>query len=554
MYQMALSGSNNNMAQTLPFGSQQGNSGMLPGLGGTATGSQILPSGQATAAPSQPIQQQSTPSKTLPFGSSKTASDKLNQSQISLGHSQGLLESFGNFESGIMPGIAKSVGSTVKGMSDIGQTVAQTGTNAAIHGMNAVTGGHVPDMQADYMPEVNQALQPHGAGEQTGNVIGQVGQFLGAGGLDLAKGAVGAVKAIPAAIDAVKAEGIGGLLSKGFQGAKTAIQGLANQKADAAALDTAQKAIIPKLSSGEMQDAKIITPSKGAPYVDMTGDPKHMEAANAVKGIVKGNDVNVDKTAVENRITHVAENEIKPTLTQNKVPLNYADVRGKMELSNPPINFKQPGQPNAAAMTAWDNTREVMLSHLDDFMTKQATKEGDFGSQTDMNHLWDGLKSAADKAEAEIKADFGTPEYQGKKAAVQAFRADGYQLISDAQRFPGQQSLVNKAEEFVNHAKGSGIQIDTPEQRTAFIKQLGLQSTPEGEKNAAFFDNKISELKNLYRAKDNISTWIPDYLKENQTMAQRHPIASGALKLGLGVGLGGTALGVANEIKNQAGL
>lgn len=458
-------------------------------------------------------------------------------SQGALGHSQSLMDSVGGFYNDIKTGIAKNAGSQL--MSAGAQHAGPIGA-----GMAAAA----PEWNK-YMQEGEAAMQPQGVGQQIGNVEGNVAPILMGG-----EGIVNGIKSIPAMVDAVRAKGVVGLAKEGFEGAKNIINSFAENRADKAALETSQRAIIPKMTSTEAGNYTMVNPTRGAAYPDMSADKAHMEAADAVKHIVKGVDKNADKIAVEDRIAHVAENEAKPLLAQ-KTPLNFEDIRGKMMLNEPPTNFKQPGEPNKAAMTSWDNTREVMLNHLADYMTKAATKEGDFGAQTDTNHLWDGIKSATDKAERELKMDFGTSEYAGKKAAIEAFRRDGMQILGDSIRFPGQMDLLNKAEEFVQHARGSGIQLSTPEQRTAFIKQMGLRSTPESEKTAADFEGKISQLKNLYKAKDNLSTWMGQYLQENQSWAQKNPIKASALKGGAAVGVGLTGAGVVGaEAKKMLGL
>lgn len=323
--------------------------------------------------------------------------------------------------------------------------------------------------------------------------------------------------------------------------------GLADWFASRAAtkeLNNTVKSITPKLTSREMEGANVITPKRGAPYVDMSSDPTFVERAKTVQGLVKGKDKNIDVRAVEDRISQVAQDELKPHLAQNKVPVNFEDVRTKLSLTTPPDNLK--GISNEAAKTAWDHAREVMLGNLDTTLKREATKVGDFTAPTDMNHLWDAAKVATDKAERELKFDFGTPQYAGTKAAVQQFRGDIYQFIEDALKYPGQMERLNQAEEFVQRARGTGIQLDTPEQISAFLKQMGITTDADSIANASFFKNKIKELRNLYGVRDDLRTWLPDYVKGNQQFSQRHPHLTKAGEIGIAAtGLG--AIGAAGK-------
>lgn len=323
-------------------------------------------------------------------------------------------------------------------------------------------------------------------------------------------------------------------------GEATGLSGFFAGRKAAKELKNTVQAITPKLTSGEMEGANVITPKRGAPYIDMSNDASHVKKAKRVMGIVGGKDKNVDLHAVEDEIGRVAEDQLKPHLAGNKVPFNFEDLQNKMKLTTPPDNLK--GTNNLAAKKAWDHAREVMLGHINDFMTRSAKKTGDFTSQTDLNDVWDAFKSSTDKAERELKFDFGTPQYSGTKAAVQQFRADGYQLIEDAMKYPGQLEQVNRAEEFVKHAKGTGIQLDTPQQVKGLLEQLGITTDSEAIAKATFFKDKIAEMRDLYGVRDNLRTWIPDYIRNNDTFAKRNPIKTDVFKYGAGLAGGGAAL------------
>lgn len=148
-----------------------------------------------------------------------TPSGKLNQSQAALGHSQGVMDQIGNVAKGVgdfASGFAKSAINT--GMQT-GKLISEAGT-------------HLPGQAGQFFQneldagtqEMNRPeFQAQGPAQQLGSAAGDVAQ-IAEGGVGLYKGALTAAKIIPATMDAIKTEGIGGLLSKGFQGAKTAIQ------------------------------------------------------------------------------------------------------------------------------------------------------------------------------------------------------------------------------------------------------------------------------------------------------------------------------------------
>lgn len=221
------------------------------------------------------------PQPTLPEG--QTA---LQSAQGALGHSQGIMDSIGNFASGIMPGIAKS------GASALMQAGAQhAGPIGAAMSANAPEWSQA--MQAG-----EQAMQPQGAGEQVGHAIGEVGQFLGAGGLDLIKGGIAGVKALPSLYDAVKAEGVGGLVSKGFSGARNLVQDFAAKRADKAATQSSIDALSPKLEGKKLVNAykstvstdRTVTSASIFHEQGLTPDQKTINLSKRLKDLGLGKD------------------------------------------------------------------------------------------------------------------------------------------------------------------------------------------------------------------------------------------------------------------------
>lgn len=321
---------------------------------------------------------------------SDTPADKMSSAAGLVGHTTNILSGIGNFASGVMPGIAKSVGSTVKQASDLGQNVA-----------SAVTRPLIGDAaNVDTLPEVDQALQPHGAGEQTGNLIGQAGQFLGMGGFDLAKGALGAVKAIPATIDAIKAEGLGGLISKGFQGAKTAIQDAQATRDTKTAIDavnpTLTKSKLEKAAGQVVTGGREVTPKTLFHEQGLTPDQRTINLGTRLK------DLNLGDEPIQN-------------LESLRTGLQDAEVKLQTKL----------GDPSVVNLNA---DKAGLTTKLDTALNEAPTEHRIKDTENMMGHVVDYAKKLVNDAKLNFQGlrDAKSSFYEGaKKEFPSAFTEAG---------------------------------------------------------------------------------------------------------------------------------
>lgn len=344
-------------------------------------------------------------------------------------------------------------------------------------------------------------------------------------------------------------KGIGKLLSRPTEAASNLVKDFAAKRAERQAVKETMGAITPKLTSTEMQEAgaagRITTPKRGAPVVDFSGDKKFQEIAGDVKGLVNGKDPNVDIHNLRSAIENVSENSVKPFLSENKTPFNFEDLQNKLSLVHPQSSLKA----DPSALKTYDRVREEVQSNLYSSLKSLAKSKGDFGNTTDFNDVWNARKILDSKAEEELGSKvFGSPEYTGAKSAIQDMRQGLSQFITDSLHYPGQAEQVNKMQEFMQVARQRGIEIESPEELTGLMKQMGIQNVPEDAAKAAFFSDNMRKVSNFYKAIDNVKTKIPDYLRENATFAKRHPLLIKGAKLGASAAGGGALFGVGENL------
>lgn len=230
-------------------------------------------------------------------------------------------------------------------------------------------------------------------------------------------------------------------------------------------------------------------------------------------------------------------------LNKNAAPANFADMRDYLETNRPTsILQKDPG-----AIEAYNRSTQNALDTLYKTMKDSASETGDFGANT----------SGADIRQARIKIDkqitdelgentFGTPQYKGIKAAEIDTRNLLNRMSEDMLRYPGQMEELNKMNDFINQAKGRGIEVDMsdPEVKANLEKRFGLKTTPEDEANAQQLANQHQKMSKLYEARDNMidkyqtnvgKNKIQTYLKQNPGKAKVIKRIAGGTAIGLGI-------------------
>lgn len=309
-------------------------------------------------------------------------------------------------------------------------------------------------------------------------------------------------------------------------------------------LNKSINAISPKLTAGEMEASpNVIKPRFGAPKVDFTKDKALKAIAQDTKGIVKGKSAIDDKNALRAAIETASEKEIKPFLAENKVPANFEDLQKKLEMVHPQSSLKA----DPTASKTYDRVREEVQANIYSSLKTAAKNKGDFGSSTDFNDVWNARKILDTKAEEELGTRvFGSAEYTGAKAAIQDLRQGLTQYIKDSLQFPGQMEDVNKMQEFLQVARGRGIDIGSTEAKM-LMEQMGIKATPEGIARAKTFEDTMGKVSNYYKAIDNISTKVPDEIRANATFGKRHPVIQKVLQ-GLGIGSG---IGLEEEVRQR---
>lgn len=463
-----------------------------------------------------------------------------NQSATVLGHSNGLITNFLSTGGAIIGGISGAAGGAALGAPTIvGAPVGAYAGGVAGAGVGGAAG-----------EALGQAIETK-LGQREGIDLGDVAKtgginaaFEAVGGPILSAGGKLLSKAVsPVVSGAGKvAKFVGDTFGGGIVNATS-------KSADQSALKETMNALTPKLTAGELREAgaagRITTPKRGAPKVDFSGDTKFQEIARDAKGLINGKDPNVDIHNLRTGIETLSEKSVKPFLEENKVPFNFEDLQNKLALVHPQSSLKA----DPSALKTYDRVREEVQSNLYKSLKSTASKSGDFFNSTDLNQLWDARKILDVKSEEELGSKvFGSPEYTGAKAAIQDMRQGLSQFITDSLHFPGQAEQVNKMQEFLQMARSRGIEVSSPQELEGLMKQMGITNTSENEAKAAFFSDSMKKASNLYRAIDNIKTKIPDYLRDNSTFAKRHPLITGAAKVGAGAVGGGAVFGATQNL------
>ena len=462
----------------------------------------------------------------------------------------------GEFGAGVLGSLIKTGSTIEKGLD---QTAGRL--------INAAQGrGFVPTTTGDEARNFAEKVTDQSAYSKAGEAVGTAAQYLAGPGSAARTAEAAGAKLLPKvggfiarqAPEAVKDAAIGMAntgdpIEGAIQGATAFLPITAAKGATKAAGDFAEGAadrniekiadlvspkILPvrgakaiKSGKAEAQAPGLLTPGK----ISYANDPKTVKIVDAVKDVLGGGVKSASEAfnKVQGAITDTAENTVKPFLSQNRVPFDFRDLRGRLEQVTPSSGLKS----DPGAFSTYSRVREEMLDDVANFLKR----EGSVDNMTDLNNLWDARKVMDSKIENELgQATFGSPQYTGVKAAARDMRSAFSKFITDSLENPGQGETLNKFYDFLQTARSKGVDIrNEGDAMEALRKQFGIQDFEEDVARAAFFKDNMEKLNLMYEAADNIA---PKALAEAgktqiQLWIKEHPIAAKALGL-----LGGGAL------------
>lgn len=238
---------------------------------------------------------------------------------------------------------------------------------------------------------------------------------------------------------------------------------------------------------------------------------------------------NVNKGIVD------TSSEVDNFLDTNKTNANLEDMRGYLETNKPTFSLKG----DAGATESYERATENAINTIADTLKSSAKETGDFGPGV----------SGADIRKARIAVDtqinkqlgesvFGSPQYNGIKAAAVDSRNLINRMNEDLLRYPGQLEKVNRMNEFISEAKGRGIEVDMkkPEVKTELESRFGLKTTAEAEANAKKLETTHEKMNKLYEARDNMIDKFENQIGKNKLTAwiKANPIKAKAIGLGIG--------------------
>jgi hypothetical protein len=266
--------------------------------------------------------------------------------------------------------------------------------------------------------------------------------------------------------------------------------------------------VAPKLTTKEMTEAlatgrvkNVVSPKTKTVTPDFSGDPSTTRLVEATKNVI-----NPQKTAsenldlVRNEIENVAENVVKPHLSENPVPFNFEDLRGSFELVSPSASVKG----DATAFETYNRIKENFLETIYRKLKKAPGRE----AVTDFNELWDARKTVDDIIENELgAAAFESPQYVGAKAAARDFREAFSKFIVESLSSPGQMEQINRMAEFLKEFRGRGVDLVDEKQAIKLLeKEFGITRTSADEARAALFKNEMDRLSALYETSENLAS------------------------------------------------
>jgi len=352
----------------------------------------------------------------------------------------------------------------------------------------------------------------------------------------LLEGGVKAEAPVKAGIEA-GAEATGNTLEKGAQVVKNTIE-------DVKATRTAKKAVTSFDSSvqdvmplqnknvriDELRNA-LPDSKKGTGGVTRKGllgksapqaTPKDLEVAQTAHPYISVTRDPLKKIQNVNKGISDISSKTNGFLDANPTKANFEDMKTYMDRNKPTQSLqKDPG-----ASEAYKNSTENALNTLASTLKKSTNPE----------------VSGAEIRQARIKIDqqiakelgettFDSPQYKGIKAAEVDTRNMLNRMNEDMLRYPGQLDKVNRMNEFIDAAKGRGIEVDmnNPEVRETIEKQFNLEKTPESESAAKNLSDSHKTMSNLYQARDNMidkyqskvgGNKVKEWAKNNPTKAK----------------------------------
>lgn len=344
---------------------------------------------------------------------------------------------------------------------------------------------------------------------------------------------------------ATEAVGTGSLLKAGTKQVTSMAAREAEKKAARATQDLIE-IVSPKITP--VKGAKDIASGKGvAPSLFKTGRidqsevPFVQKAAEAVRGVVKKGKSFIDNVnSVLGKIEDVSENAVRPFLSQNKVPFHFENLRNKLQLVQPDDVLKaDPG-----AFKTYGEVRERLLQSF----YNQLNKSGNKLASTDYNELWDARKALDSQIQRELGDKiFGTPQFTGVKAAARDMRRAFSEFIVDGLQYPGQMERVNQLQDFIQVARGKGIDIPNEGEAVKLLqRQFGLTAGEADVARAAFFRDSMERMNAMYDAVTNMSPKAVQEIGKTgyQLWMKNHPLLKEVLKGGaFATGAGGLFTG-----------
>ena len=238
----------------------------------------------------------------------------------------------------------------------------------------------------------------------------------------------------------------------------------------------------------------------------------------------------VDKeNLVKKGIEDISTRDVSPVLTDNPTPFHFQDFRDYITRTMQPTSSLKN---DPSAMKTFSRIREDLLAQVAGDLKQNPNKL----SMTDNNELWDSRKGIDNTIKRELgEATFGTPQFTGVKAAATSFRDAYKNFLIDNIKNSGNMTKVNQIEQILNASRARGIEFSNIDEARAMLKQhYGVDVIPENELRAAFFENSMGKMNDLYQAGDALSTKANKEIGTSRigrayTNIKKYPVASAVL-------------------------
>lgn len=305
------------------------------------------------------------------------------------------------------------------------------------------------------------------------------------------------------------------------------------------AIDIVQPSFTKKEAIGAFEKAGV---PGGMQKVGILGKYKYtpnqydVDVANSIKNTVSKSKGPLDNIVeINKKISNVAEKEITPFLSNNKVPFNFEDF----------INYTKRVTPEPSLQSQVDAlpTYNRVVTRLTDEVANELRKTKNVDNLTDMGELWRARQKIDDIIQEELgSVTFDTPQYKGVRAAARDFRDTMNDFIADSIANPGQMENLIQIDNFIAQARKRGVDIsNVAETKKALKKFYGLDNVPEQEIKAALFKSRIKDLSRAYEARARIAennfrlmdkNAIQRWIKQNPNKWKTLKIAGGLIGLG----------------------